>query len=432
MKGLEGEAAVSLRKPLPLRTGFFYGWLMVAIGGLGIFFSGPGQTYSNAVFIESYIRDLKMDRTAVSTIYSAATLTSGLLLFIMGRLVDRFGRRIMLTAAALLLGAACWFNSVISGPVMLFAGFFMIRYFGQGSMTLIPNTLVSQWFMKYRGRALSFAGLGGLLGAAVFPPVVNALIETLDWRPAWRILGILLIVVFAPIAYIFVRNRPEDAGLLPDGAAAAPAGSDGNPSVPAEDSWTLREAMRTRAFWLIMICGAIPAAVYTGITFQIFSILGEQGIDRTATSFVLSLIPLVSFGCSLVSGFIAERVNVSRMLALTFVMNIAAPLVLMFAHSYAAVLLFAVSWGIAQGVMNIPMGLIWPNYYGRRYLGSIQSVTTTATVIGSALGPIPFGWSYDRFGSYNLMLAASIVIWLIGAVLAFLAAPPRRRAAGQP
>lgn len=402
---------------------------MVAIAGLGIFFSGPGQTFSNSVFIESYIRDFGLDRTTVSSIYSAATLISGLLLFFVGRLMDRFGRRIMLTAVALLLGAACWFNSFVAGPVMLFAGFFMLRYFGQGSMTLIPNTLVSQWFIKYRGRALSFASLGGLLGAACFPPVINALIDAYGWQATWRLLGTALVVLFVPIAYLFVRNRPEDVGLRPDCAAGPETSAGGEPDAAAEeDNWTLAEAVRTRAFWLVLICCAIPAAVYTGITFQIFSILGNQGIDRTATAFVLGLIPLVSFGCSLVSGFIVERVNVSRMLALTLLLNAAAPLLLLFAQSYAVVVLFAVAWGVAQGFLNVPMGVIWPNYFGRKHLGSIQSVTTTAMVIGSALGPIPFGWAFDRFGSYDAMLLASVAVWLIGAVLALLAPPPRRSA----
>lgn len=429
MEKTKDNRSASPKAKLPFQTAFYYGWLLVGLSGLGIFFSGPGQTYSNAVFIESYVRDLSMDRTSVSSIYSAATLVSGLLLFFMGRLVDRFGRRIMFTTAALMLGAACLFNSLVTGPIMLFIGFFLVRYFGQGSLTLIPNTLVSQWFIKYRGRAISFAGLGGLIGAASFPPILNALIEAYGWRHTWQITAVLLILLLAPLAYYLVRNRPEDVNLNPDGQRTNEDSLD-NPKAEIEDSWTLSEVVRTRTFWFILCCAAIPAALYTGITFQIFSILGEQGINRTTTSFVLSLIPLVSFGCSLIAGFVVEKVKVARMLSLTFLLNIAAPLVLMASNSYATVLLFAVLWGVGQGLLNVPMGVIWANYYGREHLGSIQSVTTTAMVIGSALGPIPFGWSFDTFGSYNFMLMVSVAIWLIGAVLAFLAVPPRRKTIG--
>lgn len=332
----------------------------------------------------------------------------------------------MMGLAALCLGLACFFNSYIIGPVTLFIGFFLIRYFGQGSMMLIPNTLVSQWFYKYRGRALSFAGLGGLLGAAVFPPLINALIDAYGWQSTWRILGTALMVTMVPLAFFLVRNRPEDVGLLPDGEKIQSDQAPDHPS-PQEDSWTLSEAMRTRAFWLLMVCGGIPAMIITGITFQIFSILGNQGIDRMSTAFVLSLIPIVSFSCSLLSGFIVERVRAHLMLSFSFLLAMITPLILIFAQSYAVVILFAVAWGIAQGVMNIPMGVVWPNYYGRQHLGSIQSITHTVMVVGSALGPIPFGWAYDRYGDYSSMLMISAGIWGVGAVLAFLARPPKRR-----
>ncbi|MCI3918849.1 MFS transporter [Paenibacillus sp. TRM 82003] len=410
----------------PIQTRFFYGWMMVLISGIGIFFSGPGQTFTNSVFIESYIHDFHMSQTSIAGVYSAATLLSGLFLFFVGRLVDRLGRRVMLTATSLLLAVSCFYNSMAMGPVTLFIGFFLIRYFGQGSMTLIPNTLVSQWFVKYRGRALSFAAIGGLLGAATFPPVSNMLIDTFGWQHTWRIFGVVILLVFVPLAFYFVRNNPEDVGLFPDGKSASQDLSMLKPEI-REDSWNVGEALRTRSFWFVLICGAIPAMVNTGITFQIFSILGSQGIDRVTTAFVLSLVPLISFGCSLLSGFMVERMRANRLLSFAFILSMLSPLILIAADSYAVVLVFAVTWGIAQGFMNIPLGVIWPNYFGRKHLGSIQSITHTAMVIGSALGPLQFGWALDHFGNYKMILLISAGIWAVGAVLAYLASPPIRK-----
>lgn len=411
----------------PMKTSFFYGWMMVVIGAMAIFFSGPGQTFSNSVFVESYMNAFGLDNTAISSLYSAATLASGLLLFMVGRLVDRFGRRVMLTIVAFMLGVACFYNSIVTGPIMLFFGFFMIRYFGQGSMTLVPNTLVSQWFMKYRGRALSFASLGGLLGAASFPPLINWLIDLYGWEATWRILGIILIFFFTPIALFFVRNQPEDIGLLPDGVTEEIDDEGKATSLVKEDSWTLSEAMRTKSFWFVLIVTMVPAAIYTGITFQLFSLLGEQGIDRMTTAFVLSIVPLVSFGCSIVSGFIVERVKVNRMLAVTMLLNVAAPIILIFANSYIIVLVFAVAWGVGQGFLNIPMGVVWPNFFGRTHLGSIQSITAAGGVIGSAIGPLIFGFGYDMFGNYTMVLFICALIFAFGALLAFIANPPQRK-----
>lgn len=420
------KASEHASKPIPIKVGFFYGWVIVFVSALGLFFSGPGQTYTNSVFIESYIKDLDMDRTSVSAIYSFATLAAGCLLFVVGKMVDRYGRRTMITLVSLSLGLSCFWNSSVIGPVTLFIGFFTIRFFGQGSMTLIPNTLVPQWFYKYRGRALSFTSMGGLLGAAAFPPLTNWLIDTFSWQIAWRILGMSLILVFAPIAYYLVRNKPEDVGLLPD-HSRAPSDQDNNSESFTEISWTLSEAARTKAFWLLLICTGIPSMIYTGITFQLFSILNERDIDRSTTAYVLSVIPLVSFVCSFISGFVVERVKVHSMLGFTFLISILTPFVLFFAHSKSMVFLFALSWGVAQGLMTIPLGIIWANYFGRKHLGSINSITAAATVIGSALGPIPFGWIYDHFGSYNTMLVISMGLWAIGALFAFLAYPPRKK-----
>ncbi|MGY4689404.1 MFS transporter [Salibacterium sp. K-3] len=150
---------------LPVRPPFFYGWLIVVIAALGAFFSGPGQTYTVSVFMDIYINEFDGSRTTISSLYSAATLAAGLLLFLTGRMIDKKGQRYTAVLVGTMLAAACFWNSAILGPVMMFIGFFMLRLFGQGSMTLVPNTLIPQWFSKQRGRAFSFMTLGVLASA---------------------------------------------------------------------------------------------------------------------------------------------------------------------------------------------------------------------------------------------------------------------------
>jgi MFS family permease len=124
------------------RPSFFYGWYIVFIGAMSLFFSGPGQTYSNAIFIDFYILDFNWERSLVTGIFSAATLTAGLLLFLIGHSIDRFGQRPVSLTVSILLAGACIWNSFVISPWMLFIGFFLIRLLGQGSMTLVPNTLI--------------------------------------------------------------------------------------------------------------------------------------------------------------------------------------------------------------------------------------------------------------------------------------------------
>jgi cyanate permease len=177
----------------------------------------------------------------------------------------------------------------------------------------------------------------------------------------------------------------------------------------------------------MLVCMAIPAMLNTGFIFQIFSILGEHGVDRTTTAFVLSLIPIVSFACSLASGFIVEKVRVHIMLGVAFSLSIIPPFIWLVTSESYMVFPFAIAWGIAQGLLNISFAVVLPNYFGRQYLGSIQSITAASGVVGSALGPVAFGLAFDQLGSYSLIMIISIIIWFTGAVLAFLSPPPLKK-----
>ena len=415
-------------KAIHLSQRFYYGWVIVAIASLGVFFSGPGQTYSVSVFINSYIHDFHWSRSLVSGIYSFATLSAGLLLFIIGRCVDRYGQRIMMASVGLLLGLACFWNSFVIGPIMLFAGFFMLRLFGQGSMTLVPNTLVPQWFIKKRGRAMSAMTIGAFISSAAFPPLNVWMIHTWGWPVAWRVLGILLFLIFVPMTLIFVRNRPEDVGLLPDNEKLDQKADAGmNSKELHEADWTLSEAFKTKAFWLVLLCVAIPAMVNTGITFHLISILGQKGVSPTVSAVVLSLMAIVGFPITFVMGYLVDRFKVHRVLGFSFIGQLIFLVLLLFIHSAAMAIVFGVIWGMVNGMERITLNVVWPDYFGRRYLGSIKGFATTFIVIGSAFGPLPFGFAFDMFGGYTQILIFMMIFPVMGFIAAFLSSPPKKK-----
>ncbi|MDO6656621.1 MFS transporter [Anaerobacillus sp. 1_MG-2023] len=416
-------------------SSFFYGWYIVMAAAIGVFFSGPGQTYAVSVFIDYYIQDFGWGRSLVSGIYSSATLAAGLLLFVVGRLVDKHGQRRMMLMMGGLLAVACFWNSFVIGPVMLFIGFFMLRLFGQGSMTLIPNTLVPQWFVVKRGRALSFMAIGGFLSSASFPPLNTWLITTFGWESAWRILGLALIVIFLPVVFFIVKNKPEDIGLLPDNAISKKRLAQRREEKMEEEeqeegfetNWTVKEAMRTRAFWFILFCVSIPALVNTGLTFHLFSILGEQGVPGSTAAIILSIMAIVGFPVTMASGFILERVNVHIVLGLSFIGQMVFILLLTQVHTYLLAIVFAVLWGMIGGIERITLNIIWPNYFGREHLGSIKGIATTTMVIGSAFGPLPFGIAFDVFGGYTEILLIILIFPILGTIAAFMSPPPSKQ-----
>ncbi|MCG7333559.1 MFS transporter [Salinicoccus roseus] len=411
------------------KKNFYYGWVIVAVCGLAVFFSGPGQTYSNAAFIDEYIKEFGWSRTEVSSIYSFATLVAGFVMIGVGNFIDRFGQKKMMLIAGIVLALATFFNSFVQNMFMLAIGFFFIRLFGQGSMTLIPNTLVPQWFIRKRGVAFSLMMLGSFSSAMLFPIINVWLISEWGWRFAWQFWGFALLLIFVPLAWIFIRNSPEEMGLAPDGPIRKRNDGEEDENIDVfnfEDSWTLKEASRTLSFWTLLICVGIPSMVNTGITFHIVSIFKENGLEMGASAMVLSLMAMVGIPMSFVSGLITDRIRTNYILIMIFVIEIILLLFLNNVTTYALAILFGVIWGMSNGLERIGTNVVWSNYFGRRYVGSINGVGSTMVVIGSSLGPLPFGLGYDMFGSYTFILTLMVLFPVIGIISALLSKKPQR------
>ncbi|KHE72587.1 MFS transporter [Halobacillus sp. BBL2006] len=414
-----------IRSEAPVSTPFYYGWMIVAVAGLSMFFSGPGQTYSISIFIEHYISDFDYSRSLVSGLYSSATLCAGLTLFLVGRLVDRWGQRTMMTIAGSLLAVACFWNAFMAGAIMMFLGFFMLRLFGQGSLTLIPNTLVPQWFIGKRGRALSVMAIGGFASSALLPILNSWLIDATGWRMTWTIWGLLLLIVFVPIAYYFVRNQPKDVGEIPDGTPKDLQNDQESSTIEVNEiSWTLKEAMSTKAFWLILFCVSVPALVNTGVTFHLVSIAEGKGLGDSVAALVLSMMAIIGFPVTFLVGYLVDRVPVHYVLAITFGGHVIALLVLLQVSSWTGAVIYGVVWGIVNGFERIVLSIVWPNYFGREHLGSIKGLAQTVMVLGSAFGPLPFGIFYDWFGGYQEILWVMISLPLLAAIFSLLSPKP--------
>lgn len=406
---------------------FYYGWIILAISSLGYFFSGPGQTYFTSIFIDSYIKDFDWNRSTISSLYSIATLIAGLLLFIVGRFADKYGQKKIILIAATLLGAACLWNSFISSLWMLFLGFFVGRLAGQGSMILLPSTVVPQWFIKRRALAFSLLSIGGVIGSAIIPPFNTWLIGNLGWNGVWRLWSGLLLFFFIPITYFFLYNKPEDLGLLPDNEKIHDIEDVKLADLESADkSWTLKEAIHTHSFWGMLFCQILLPMITTGVVFHFVSILGSKGLSASSSSFVLSLLAIVSFPTTFIAGYLLDRIQMHHAAALISFLQFAALTMLLFSTSIYTAIAFAIIQGTAMGLQSINGGLVWPDYYGMKHLGSIRGLVMTAAVIGSAIGPIPFGIAFDTFGTYKEAIIIMMLFPIIGIFLAFISPKPKK------
>ncbi len=409
--------------PLAKSSRIDYSYVILAVASLSTFFSAPGQTFFISGFTDIYVEQLGLSRSLVSGMYSAGTLLSGLIIFSMGRMADRFGARRMNILSAVLLGAVCLFNSFHVNFVTLFIGFFAARYFGQGAMSMLPSIFVPRWFHKKRAMAFAALQIGGTAASTLVPLINLGLTGLVGWRGTWRVWGGLLWLVFVPIAAIFLINRPSDIGLAPIGSEKQPG------KTPDEDSgsFTLRQAVGTFAFWGMLFCQIILPLTGTGIVFHLISIFEAGGMPAASGSIYLSIISIASFVMVLLSGKLLERIKPNVFSAIFCAAELVALLLLIVARSTPVALVFAVLHGCATGMFTVCNGFVWPDYFGTRHLGDIRGVTMMGSVICSAIGPLPLGILYDLTGSYTTALLLLAALPAAGLIVAALVRRPRLR-----
>ncbi len=413
---------------LKINKGIYYGWVIVVLSAMTFFLSSPGQTYSISVFIKVYIEEFGYSSTLISSAYSIATLTSGILLVFMGKAIDKYGIRRMLVIVTIMLGFTTFFNSIVSNIYMIFFGFVLLRYFGQGSMTLIPNTLVPQWFEKRRAFAISLASIGGLI-AMLFVPSFNLwMISTIGWENAWRVWGIVLIVGFVPIVIMFTSDKPEDIGITIENDL--PTSRENIESVlDAIDrsSFSLNEAVKVKEFWIVGMISMIPAMFSTGIAFHFFTLMSLRNIDSETAALILGLMALPAFIMPFVSKLVVDKYPIKYILLTTLSMTILSMTFLIFGViNMTTAVIFILFYGLAVAIQILTTNVVWPNYFGRKHLGSIRGAATVFMVIGSALGPLPFGISYDKTGSYSSAITGMIIFTSIALLLSLLISKPEK------
>ena len=423
------NAAVVQHSRLVKRTPFYYGWTVLVVGAIGVIMTSPGQTYAISVFIDYFIADLGISRSLVSTLYTVGTLAASFAMPFVGRQIDRRGSRWMIGIVSLLLGLTCVYMGFIQGAVMLGLGFLTLRMLGQGALSLVSKNAINQWWVRRRGMAMGIAGMSAaLLGSGGFPILINWLIPIFGWRVSYGLLGLLVMVTILPLGLIFIRNRPEDFGLQPDGEIdKAGTVQEAKPRRPLEENWTLHEAMRTSVFWLILAGSASMSALSTGLTFHIFSIFSDNGLSAAAAASVF--LPIAATGAivQLGGGILMDRVPVRLMLALSLFLQALLLVMATFLGSLQIAYLYGILAGVRGGLQLIVSNVVWAKYFGRLHLGSITGVVATVGVGSSALGPMPFGIARDLMGSYTPVLVAFATLPFVLAIATlFFVRPPQR------
>lgn len=390
-------------------TPFFYGWVILVVGTLGIIMMGPSQTFTISIFLDFFIKELGISRANISLLYGLATFGGSLLLPATGRLVDRYGPRRVTPVIVLALGLACLVMAGVQGGVTIFIGLLALRFLGFGSLQLTSNNLIAQWFIRKRGQVMGLAGLSLSIGLIIFPALSQYLIEQFGWRWAMVWLGVLVWVVMLPVSLLFFRDRPELYGLQPDGEAApSPLLPSGKGEV--EKNWTLAEARRTGVFWLFGAGLTTMTMFLAAVAFHQVSLFEMRGLSRETAVSIFNIVALFSVIGNLGMGWLLDRYRARPLLALTLFLLAAMTVTVQVMTTPAHALIYGALNGLVNGAYRVIDAVIWAKYFGRLHLGSIRGAVMIGVVGGTALGPYPLGLSLDLLGSYTPALTGLLVL----------------------
>jgi len=398
----------------------FFGWRMVAFAAITGAMTGPGQTIGVSVFINHFIDDLGISRSEVSTAYLVGTLGAALVLPLIGNRIDRIGVRRAMTMIAIAFGIALVGMAGVNGLLALVVGFFAIRLFGQGSLSLASTLAVTHWFDRKRGLALGITATAMGILMSLVPVLLNVVIEAYSWRTAWIVAAVLVWVIVIPIAQWGLIDRPSDVGQHPDGAA--PIADDGS-SVVIEPSATRGEAIRTSRFWIVVISSSTVGLLSTALNFHQISMLGDAGLSATeaAAMFLPQVIGAAVSG--VVFGYLADRLTGRILIPMVMgILTVSLMLTLVLAPG-TAVVLYAISLGAAGGSSRTVTSTLLPRWFGVGHIGAIQGTATLVGVASTALGPVMFSITKDIAGSYGHAAAWFALIPVAVAIVAMTMKP---------
>ncbi|MBI4336761.1 MAG: MFS transporter [Chloroflexi bacterium] len=411
----------------------FSGWWVVLSGAVLLLLNGWLLNQAFGAYFVHWREEFGWSRKLLSGSYSMTQVENGLLGPLQGWLIDRFGSRAVIRAGLVLFALGLMLLSFAQNVLQFYGAFFVIAVGSTLAGWITINVAVANWFYRRRGAAMGLVSAGQAIGGLLIPVLALSL-TAFGWRVTAFGSGVLVLLVGLPVTQ-WMRDRPEDLGLVPDGTSpaaprvgvagrAAPAGS-----VSSSD-FTLREALRASSFWLISLGHAFAVLVVSAVNvFLIPHLVERLGMSVELASTMLAIMTVLTLVGQVAGGLVADRMDKRVLAAISMGGHALGMLALAFATSLAWVLAFAVLHGLAWGVRGPLMSAIRADYFGRRHLGLIMGFSSMVVVLGTVTGPLLAGALADRTGNYQLGFAILAVLAGAGTLFFVLArrpSPPRR------
>ena len=363
-----------------------YGWIVLACVCLACVSRAGPAVATLSMFVTPMTSEFGWSRTAISGAVSLGGVLAALSSPMIGSYLDRRGPRVVLGMAVLATGVTLMLLSRIESLLGFYLFYCVARMSWAGPYDLGIHGAVSNWFVAKRAWAASLAQLAQTTGLIVMPFVGFTLIERHGWRTGWLVIGMAVLAIgFLPV-WLLMIHRPEDIGLLPDGAVSSPAGAGktttAEPLREIEPSYTRAEAMRTRAFWTLALFTVLIFPVQAGMSLHQAAHLIESGLTPASAATAVSLFTLTSALTGFSYGLVNRWISVKLALASAGIILTASALTMTAATTLPVALLAGALFGLGMGGVHVILPVAWADYFGRQSFGAIRIHFQQDIVIG--------------------------------------------------
>ena len=416
----------------------FFGWWTVLASGFLCLWGFGYNAYGISALFKPIALELGFNRANTSIAASIGRFQGGFEAPIAGWITDRYGPKwivfggILVSAISLLLMAfihSLWSFLLVWG---------LLLGTGINTALAIPlDTAITNWFVKKRGVALSIKWMFSGISGAIILPMIAWLIPLVGWRTTCTIGGLVMGVVGLPLVLLFLKpNRPEFYGLLPDGAKIQETTSGQNSMINKgieyaaevqEVEFTLRQAMKTSAFWWLIIVQAIYGLVAPALNIHCIPFLTDRGISPFTAETMMALMIAVSIPARYVGGLFSDYVQIGQMryiIAGSYVMQAVGMGLYMLHQTEAMIYVWFILYGFGMGASLTLNTSIRARYYGRKAFGTIQGMSSLFLTPVGVAAPIYAGWVYDTTGAYtSAFWLFTILLAVSSAILPFVRPP---------
>ncbi|TAJ55357.1 MAG: MFS transporter [Nevskiaceae bacterium] len=407
-------------------TGLYYGWWLVLAVFVGEMFAIGSTTYAFGLFVKPLEQEFGISRGDANKGLALFIVGMGLSAPLIGRLLDRRSAR-----AVMLFGAAWMATGLVAialAPSLGWMALATLLVLGSGAAMIGPltaNTLASRWFERRRGRALGVVAVGTSVGGTLLVPLIAYNIEAYGWRQALMLQAGLVLLIVGALALWVVRDRPQDLGLLPDGAAQSPDQAVVPKASPVGPEWTVGRLLRQRDFWCIGLSVGLTFAVTQSVLASLVPYAADAGIDAKKAALLVSSLSVCSILGKLLFGALAERVDKRWLLLAVVAFTLLQLVTLIVQPDFGWLLMVCGLAGFALGGELPVWAAIIAERFGPRSFGTVMGLMNPINMVCSLAAISYVGLAYDRSGGYAQPFTVFLGVALAAGVMTLLIRAPR-------